>query len=217
MIPAVVDEFELAAPDLAIAFLPTADGVSAVFVTATAPGNNCYVSDAGVWTGAYVPAYLRRYPFIIGDIAGSESVLCIDESYAGFAADHGEALFNSDGSRGEALAKALAFAQTYRDAATRTEAFCKQLAAFGLFQAATLDITAPDGSRSTVHGLQIIDEQALSALSGDRLAQLNAAGFLRAVYAQITSLRAISRLSVPVPDAKAPSENAQTPSEPVTT
>lgn len=197
LIPAVVDEFEPAAPDLCIAFLPTPAGVSAVFVTGTAPGQNCFVSDAGNWTGAYIPAYLRRYPFIIGDIAGSDSVLCIDETYAGFADPTGQPLFLADGSRTEALAKALAFSQTYRDAAKRTETFCRMLTDFALLQAATLDLTSADGSRSTVHGIEIIDEAALAALSGDRLAELNAAGFLRAIYAQITSLRAISRLTVP--------------------
>ncbi len=203
LIPAVVDEFELAAPELCIAFLPTPAGASAVFVTGTAPGQNCFVSDTGNWTGAYVPAYLRRYPFIIGDIAGSESVLCFDESYAGFGDPMGQPLFEADGNRTEALAKALAFSQTYRDAAKRTESFCRMLTDFALLQAATLDITAADGSRSTVHGIEIIDEAALAALSGDRLAQLNGAGFLRAIYAQITSLRAISRLTVPAAPAPA--------------
>lgn len=203
LIPAVVDEFELASPELCIAFLPTPAGVSAVFVTGTAPGHNCFVSDAGNWMGGYVPAYLRRYPFIIGDIAGSESVLCFDESYGGFADAKGQPLFQADGSRTEALAKALAFSQTYRDAAKRTESFCRMLSDFALLQAATLDITGADGSRSTVHGIEIVDEAALAALPGDRLVQLNAAGFLRAIYAQITSLRAISRLTVPASFAPA--------------
>jgi len=194
VIPALVDEFDLAMVEIPIAYLPGADCPSAVFVTGSSPGNNVYVTDEGLWNGAYVPAYLRRYPFIVGDVSDSESVLCIDESYEGLGNADGERFFSEKGVQEEALTNALTLAQSYRDAAVRTDAFCAMLRDFDLLQTATLDTTAPDGSKSVVHGLLIIDEAALAALPADKLHSLHSAGFLKAIYSQIASLRAVSKL-----------------------
>jgi len=198
LIPALVDEFDLAMADIAIAFLPGAEGPSAVFVTGAAPGTNVYVTDSGLWNGAYVPAYLRRYPFIIGDVTETNSVLCIDETYAGLGETEGERFFSDTGVQEAALSSALVLAQSYRDTAARTEVFCAMLSDFGLLQTATLDTTNPDGSKTVVHGLLIVDEMALAALPADKLHALHQAGYLRAIYAQIASLRAVSKLSSPV-------------------
>jgi hypothetical protein len=204
VIPALVDEFELAMADMPIAYLPGAEYPSAVFVTGSAPGTNVYVTEDGLWNADYVPAYLRRYPFIIGDVSETESVLCIDESYEGFGEAEGERFFSDRGDQQDPLTNALTLAQSYRDAAVRTEAFCAMLRDMDLLQPATLDTTAPDGSKSVVHGLLIVNEDALSALSADNLYKLNHAGFLKAIYSQIASLRAVSKL-LPAAASKAQS------------
>lgn len=209
VIPALVDEFDLAMAEIPIAFLPGTDSPSAVFVTGSAPGTNIYVTDEGLWNGAYVPAYLRRYPFIIGDVSESESVLCIDESYEGLGEAEGDRFFSEAGEQQDTLTNALTLAQSYRDAAVRTEAFCRMLRDFDLLQTATLDTVAPDGSKSVVHGLLIINEAALAALSADKLHVLHAEGYLKAIYSQIASLRAVSKL---LPDvvSKARSKSKKT-------
>ncbi|MGY6548460.1 MAG: SapC family protein [Roseinatronobacter sp.] len=199
VIPALVDEFELAIDDLPIAFLPGAKTPSAVFVTGAAPGTNAFVSDDGLWKGQYVPAYLRRYPFIIGDVSATESILCIDEAYAGLGEDEGECLFSETGGQEAPLAQALALAQGYRDAAVKTERFCAMLQEFGLLQEATLDTTAPDGTKSVVYGLLIVDEGALAGLPSDQLHALHQQGFLKAIYTQIVSLRSVDKLNPAAP------------------
>jgi hypothetical protein len=203
VIPALVDEFELALADLPIAFLPGVDNPSVVFVTGAAPGTNVFISEDGLWTGTYVPAYLRRYPFIIGDVSESESILCIDEAYEGLGEDEGERLFSETGSQEETLTQALTLAQSYRDAAAKTEAFCAMLHDYGLLRPATLDTTAPDGTKSVVYGLLIVDEEALAALDGEKLQALHQAGFLKAIYTQIASLRSVEKLNPAVPEKKA--------------
>jgi len=194
VIPALVDEFDLAMAEIPIAYLPGADCPSAVFVTGSAPGTNVYVTEDGLWNGAYVPAYLRRYPFIIGDVSDTESVLCIDESYEGLGEAEGDRFFSDKGAQQDPLTNALTLAQSYRDAAVRTETFCAMLRDLDLLQPATLDTTAPDGSTSVVHGLLIVNEDALAALPADKLYTLHEAGFLKAIYSQIASLRAVSKL-----------------------
>ena len=195
LIPALVDEFEVALSELPVAFLPGVEFPSAVFVTGAAPGKNAFIGSDGLWNGAYVPAYLRRYPFIIGDMEGSDSVLCIDEKYAGLVQEGGERLFSDGGEREPALEQALGLAQSYRDAAVRTETFCRMLHDYGLLQPATLDTTAPDGTKSVVYGLMVVDENALNAISTERLKALHDAGFLKAIYNQIASLRTVDKLN----------------------
>jgi hypothetical protein len=52
----------------------------------------------------------------------------------------------------------------------------------------------PDGEKTSVHGLMVVNEQALAALSDADLGKLNAAGFLKPIYSHLLSLRSISRL-----------------------
>src|SRR5690348_1672136 len=68
LIPALIEEFSAAAPFMPIAFLPGAEKPAAVFVTGLKPGQNLFVKTDGQWAAGYLPAYLRRCPFIMGDV-----------------------------------------------------------------------------------------------------------------------------------------------------
>lgn len=195
LIPALAEEFPVAAEDMAIAFLPGATQPAAVFVTGLNPGTNAFVSAEGRWTGRYVPAYLRRYPFIIGDVPDAEPVLCVDDAYEGFAADEGVRLFSPKGEPEPVVAEALALARGYREAAQRTDRLCRMLQEMALLRAVTLDARLPDGRTTVVHGLLTVDEGALDALPEADLAELHRQGFLKPVFAHLFSLKAASRLA----------------------
>lgn len=195
LIPALVDEFESAAGDLPIAFLPGTEAPAAVFVTGLKPGTNVFVSRDGLWDGQYAPAYLRRYPFIVGDVSGGEPVLCVDDTYEGLNEEEGERFFTDDGESQETLMRALTLSQGYKTSAERTDAFARMVHDMGLLRAISLDAVLPDGEKTSVHGLMVVDEDALAGLSGGDLETLNKAGFLKAIYWHLLSLKAISTLS----------------------
>jgi hypothetical protein len=194
VIPALVEEFAAAASEIPVAFMPGADAPSAVFITGLKPGHNVFVTDSGRWSGTYVPAYLRRYPFIIGDVPNGEPILCIDDSYDGFSTKTGTRLFTSDAAPDESLQQALSFAQGYKVAAEKTDAACAKLKKLGLFRSVTLDAKLADGQTTVVHGLLIIDEEALAALPSETIAELHAEQLLKPIYAHLVSLGALSRL-----------------------
>lgn len=194
LIPALVDEFELAVEDLPIAFLPGTDTPSAVFVAGLKPGTNVYVSKDGLWDGKYAPAYLRRYPFIVGDVTDGEPILCVDDTYEGLSEKEGEPFFTKTGASGETLVRALTLSQSYKASADRTEEFTKMLNDMGLFHAISLDAVLSDGEKTSVHGLMVVDEAALAKLSGENLKKLNENDFLKPIYCHLLSLKAISRL-----------------------
>ncbi|MDF2374406.1 MAG: SapC family protein [Rhizobiaceae bacterium] len=194
LIPALVDEFEFAMDDLPIAFLPGKEQPSAVFVAGLEPGSSVFITEDGLWNGKYAPAYLRRYPFIIGDVEGGESVLCVDDSYEGLSKTDGVRFFSKDGKPEESVTNALALAQNYRAAADRTDEFVKKLNTLKLLRDIKLDAKMPDGSEKSVHGLQVLDEEAFAALPAKALGELHKAGFLKAIYSHLFSLRSVPKL-----------------------
>ncbi|MEM0948115.1 MAG: SapC family protein [Pseudomonadota bacterium] len=196
LVPAIVSEFDAAMREIGIAFLPAQPHPTAVFVCGLKADENAYINAKGLWKTEYVPAYLRRYPFIIGDTPDGGAVLCIDESYSGFSKKSGERLFTAKGEPGEPINRGLALAQGYQEAARQTDAFCAALNDLGLFRSVSLNATLPSGEQTSVHGLMVIDEGALSDLSGADLEALQKEGFLKAAYAHLFSLAAISGIGL---------------------
>lgn len=194
LIPALVDEFAHAMADLPIAFLPGTKHPAAVFITGLKPGTNVFISIEGLWDGQYAPAYLRRYPFIVGDMPEGDPLLCMDETYAGFGTEEGVRFFSNSGESQEPLQNALNIAQSYREAAERTDDFAAMLQKMELLRAVSLDGKTADGETINVHGLLVVDEEAFDQLSGEQLGELHQAGFLRAIFNHLFSLKAISRL-----------------------
>ncbi len=194
LIPALIEEFGAAAPFMPIAFLPGAERPAAVFVAGLKPGQNLFIGADGKWASGYLPAYLRRYPFIMGDVPGGDPVLCIDESFAGFGMKEGERLFSPAGETLPIVGNALALAENYRLSALRTDAFVGALQTLRLFRSVTLDAKSPGGESTVVHGLMVIDETAFDALSEDDVLELHRQKFLKPIIAHLMSLSAVSRL-----------------------
>lgn len=195
LVPALVDEFTAAATELPIAFLPGAAAPAPVFITGLKPGTNHFVTPAGAWDAGYMPAYLRRYPFIIGDVPDADPVLCIDDAFEGFGEREGKRLFSAAGAPEPLVTEALALANQYRAAATRTDTLAELLQRWELFRSVTLEVKLPAGGSTVIHGLLAVDESALARLDDARFLELRRAGFLRAIDAHLLSLALVSRLA----------------------
>jgi hypothetical protein len=195
LIPAVVDEFAAAATELPIAFLPGAATPTPVFITGLKPGTNSFITADGRWDAGYLPAYLRRYPFIIGDVPDADPVLCIDDAYEALGEREGKRLFSTAGVPEPTVTEALELANQYRAAAGRTDNLAELLQRWGLFRSVTLDVNLPAGGSTVIHGLLAVDETALAALDDERFLELRRAGFLKAIDAHLLSLAMVSRLA----------------------
>ena len=193
LIPAVMDEFPSACGDLPILYAINADGPSPVFLTSLTPGHNSFVTALGTWSGLYVPAYVRRYPIILGDVAGADSLICIDEqSTLWRVGDGSAALFHADGSPAAPLAERIQLVTDFAASAKRTQAMGQLLLELRLLKPVTIQTKSAVG---TIDGLLRIDEAALNALSSADFLRLRADGMLGAIYTHLVSLRAIDRLS----------------------
>ncbi|MGQ3355916.1 MAG: SapC family protein [Phreatobacter sp.] len=197
LIPAVVDEFPAAAREMAIVFVPAGRQFAPVFLCGMKAGENLFIDEAGRWTGTYVPAYLRRYPFMLGERQDADPVICIDGRYEGFGeTEDGIRLFDDEGAPSEALQPIIKLVTDYALAARRTEALSERLAALDLFKSISVDVSRGDGSQSaSIHGLSIVDEEKLNALPDEAWLDLRRSGALGVIHAHLFSIGATQALA----------------------
>lgn len=186
-IPLLVDEFATASAFYPIVF---ADGPTPVpaAVVGLKNDSNLFVRPDGSWvSGAYLPAYVRRYPFILmDDPENKQFVLCLEET-SGLMKEDGEfALFEND--QPSAFTKgAMDFCAALRQQGDETDAFVKALKEHELLAPNNAEITAPDGTKFMLSGFLIIDQKKFDALPDSVILQWRKKGWLSLVYAQLLS------------------------------
>lgn len=191
-VPLTAVEFPLAAAELPIVFAPAGDSLVPVALLGTRAEENVFVGADGSWSGRYVPAFLRRYPFVFSATAekGLERfALCLDEKFEGCNREgRGERLFDSDGEPTRYLRSVLEFQQEYRNQALRTRDFCRKLDELGLLEPMTARLAPRDGAPIGLGGFRGIPRKKLHELESGALAALSASGELELAYLHLHSL-----------------------------
>jgi hypothetical protein len=189
-VPLTAVEFALAAAHYPIIFAGNGEAVFPAAVLGLQPGQNMMLDEAGRWTGGYVPAFIRRYPFVLGqDEGGTQFTLLVDESFEGCNREgKGERLFDADGNQSQFLRSALAFLQDYQARFQRTQAFCARLVASNLLQPMQMQFNLGDQAR-TLGGFMTIDRERLKTLPADTLADMVVKDELECCYLHLSSMR----------------------------
>ncbi|HEU0096929.1 MAG TPA: SapC family protein [Rhizomicrobium sp.] len=157
---------------------------------------NLFVRD-GQWTeGTYVPAYVRRYPFLLIE-AGDKSgyALGIDGSSAQVTKGgrKGKALFE-DGAPSDVTKAALEFCRLFNEDHQRTQAFCNALDQAGILVDRRADAALPDGRRMGVEGFKVVDVAQFMALDDATVVEWHKRGWLALVHYHLASLERFSDL-----------------------
>jgi hypothetical protein len=156
-------------------------------------GMNIFVDDNGkLLNPVYVPAYIRRYPFMFVKAApdSEELTLCFDPSSEAVGTfEDGQPLFDGD-QPAQATTDILAFCQTFEESGMRTAQFMKELTESGLLMDGEVAIQV-DGQEQpyTYRGFQMVDENKLRELRGDVLRKMVQSGMLPLLYAHLFSLQ----------------------------
>lgn len=209
-LPLMAVEFPNAASEYAIIFAGDDDNVMPAVILGLRTGENMFVSGGDQWSGKYVPAFARRYPFVFSrSDDGSTFTLCIDESFKGFNREsRGAALFDGDGKPTAYVQNVLAFLQEYQAQFDLTQRFCRKLRQLGLFDPMQAQITTGAGEKLSLSGFQTINRDRLKALAGDTLAELAKTDEIDLIYLHLHSMRnlqaMVERLSGAAPAAPAP-------------
>ncbi|GJE70112.1 SapC family protein [Methylorubrum podarium] len=221
-VPLMVAEFPNAAAEFTIVFGGAEDEIIPVALLGIRDSENLYVSESGAWAGTYVPAFLRRYPFVFSSDNANDAdatfTLCVDEDFSGCNDEgRGERLFDADGERTQYLQNVLGFLQAYQVQFQRTKLFVKRLQEFGLLEPMQAQFTLRSGQRSTLSGFSVVNRDRLKALSPEQLAELMQADEMELVYLHLASLRNLTpiaeRIGGPVDAAQAPETAPASPAD----
>ncbi|KAB0566162.1 SapC family protein [Brucella pituitosa] len=189
-IPLVAGEFAAALRSFPIVF--TGDDVPVpIAVLGLENEKNLFVDGFGSWRkGTYVPAYVRRYPFISLKVEDDQQLLCADLSsdrIVKAGRDGAELLFNEKGEATESTAAIIALCQAMNDDYSQTTEFAKAIKDAGLLVQKHADVTLNDKRRFTLDGFYIVDLEAFRNLPPETLGEWNRKGWLELIVLHIAS------------------------------
>lgn len=211
-VPLLLAEFQNAAAEFAIVFTETDDTVMPAIILGIRGQENLFVAEDGRWLPKYVPAFMRRYPFVFSSSdEGASFTLCIDEDFSGCNQEgRGERLFDSQGERTLYLENMLGFLQAFQVDFHRTRAFCEELKRLELLEPMQAQFSLGTGQQVSLAGFSAINRERLNALSGDKLEELAKVQGLEPMFAHLFSLKNFSSMVEKAIEMEPPAQSAKT-------
>lgn len=166
-------------------------------ILGTEAGVNGYVGDGNPpWWGRYVPAHLRRYPFILAprtatpdDAKGDQRfTLYIDTAAPQLNETEGRPLFKEDGQLAELLQEVQQALLGLQQDFALTQSLVKQIDAAGLLVEQALTVKRQGREPVALTGFRIIDQAKLRTCPPELLSSLAKSRALDLIYAHIGSL-----------------------------
>lgn len=154
--------------------------------------NNYFVKADNSWQGsAYIPAYVRQYPFIFFErVEEKKFYLCVDEAAPQFSAtktENSKALYTADGKPTALTSNALKFCTAFYQHHIITSNFCEDLKEHKLLQPYQSEVALTSGKKARLSGFQMIDEKALNALPDKVYLSFRKKGWLPFIYFSLAS------------------------------
>ncbi len=189
-LPIVDAEFARVALEMPIVFAKTDTGVVSLALLGAAENRNSFVDDEGAWSGTYVPAFLRRYPFVFAvDQESDQMTLCVDDTFSGLNEDNiGERLFDAEGTETTYLTTVLNFMEEYQSTFNRTQQFCDRLQDRDLLEEARIDYRLSNGQQGGVTGFWRVSNDKLRALPDEDIVEMFRMGDLDLIQLHMLSM-----------------------------
>lgn len=157
---------------------------------------NIYLGKKNEWLADYIPAYIRRYPYILAtnNENGDNFTVCIDEGFSGLNKNKkGESLFNEKGEESEVLKKTIEFMKEYQNHVQLTNIFCNNINKLGLLEPMQAKIEK-SGQKQALGGFLCISRNKLKSLTDKELIDLIKTDQMELIYSHLNSLTNIDRL-----------------------
>ncbi|WP_415897455.1 SapC family protein [Neptuniibacter sp. QD72_48] len=195
-VPLMAVEFPNAAEEYCVVFAGEGENLLPVVLMGVREQENLYVDQDGGWKAKYIPAFIRRYPFVFSSADdGSTLTLCIDEGFEGCNQEgRGEKLFDADGEQTQYLSSVLDFLKEYQVHYQRTKAFAKKLQELDLLEPMGAQFTTPAGEKRTVTGFQAVNREKLKGLAPETFAELAKTDELELIYVHLQSMRNFTKM-----------------------
>lgn len=162
-------------------------------------GENLFVDNNGKWAEPhYIPAYVRRYPFILaGDDKAERLTLCVDKPRLVEASaeknETAKPLFDN-GEKTEIIDGALSFCEQYQGMYRKTREIMNVIAGADLLVERNSKITLGDGKSFNISGFHLIDEARLQSMEDDAFLALRKADTLATIYCHLASMNSWTSL-----------------------
>jgi hypothetical protein len=200
-VPLHVPEFGPASLSYPIIFAGTSYAPLAVM--AINQGENLFITADGLYRpGAYIPAFIRRYPFVVAkDDAENRLMVCIDRGSDLFVETNADLMLFENGQPSQYTKNCMEFCSNFDTDRQRTEIFVNELRALDLLEPKQTTFTPrlADGTEGTPQLIAeyfAVSEDRLKALPADKLVELTKSGALGQIYAHLVSLIGFERLII---------------------
>lgn len=191
-VPLLSEEFVFAQRHYPIVFSAGADPVPLALMGLN-EGVNTFVDEQGMFPpDTYVPAYIRRYPFMLARLRPDtdELSLCYDPTSDAIGDFPDGDLVFEDGQPSERTRAILTFAEKFEESSQMTAAFVRELADAKLIIDGEFTVEVPDQPQPFVYrGFQMLSEEAVKNLRGDIARRLLQNGALPLIHAQVFSMQ----------------------------
>ena len=193
-VPLMGIEFPLAASEYAIVFGGPDSDLTPAAILGLRTDENLLLGRDGSWQAKYIPAFVRRYPFVFSRVE-EKFVLCVDEEFSGLnRAGRGERLFAEDGSASPYVEGILRFLRDYQAHFLATQRFCNRIKELDLLEPATAQLTLGSGGPLSLGGFMAVNRAKLKALPGEILREMAKTDELELIYLHLQSLRNFDHL-----------------------
>ena len=200
-VPISHTEFQAVAQHYPIVFASgDAKSYAAVAVLGLAAGENLLCRDGKWESGAYVPAYARRYPFCmarvnLNKVEQKDRLICVEK--AAIVEAGGEAMFDAGGQPTEKWKAMERLLGEYEADLERAREMCATLADYGLLEAFNLQATLTKetgGASVQLTGMYRVAERNFENLNAAQIKNLVRKGYLARIYMHLLSLQNFGRL-----------------------
>lgn len=193
-VPLGLGEFEQASRFYPVLFTSGATPTPVVLMGLADTGN-LFIGADGAWLkGAYIPAYLRAYPFVyVEDRARQAGMVGLDPTAHCLNTGTGQHLFE-DGKPSAALRDAVAFCNAFRDNLAAGAAFGRAMEAAGLLREEEATIRYGGGAAGRVRGFKVVQPDRLDAVSDETFLDWRRRGWIGPIYAHLGSAARWARL-----------------------
>ena len=190
-VPLMAVEFPLASNEYAIVFAGAGESLMPAVILGIRDTENLFVSKDNVWDAKYIPAFVRRYPFVFSASAdGQRLTLCVDEAFSGFNREgRGQRLFDESGKPSAYVDSVLKFLQEYQAQFVRTQALCQKIRELDLLEPMQAQVETASGAKLALGGFLAVSRAKLKALAPEKLAELAQTDELELLYLHLNSMR----------------------------
>jgi hypothetical protein len=197
-VPLIAAEFPVACRQYPIVFIQNPTGLSAQAVLSLQQDRNAFLDEKGHWTATYVPAFIRRYPFVLAEIPEKKEDfdVAFDEASSCFDRKKGDPLFDEQGMPSKLLQEQMEFLRMFHAESTRTQQFLETLKEDDLLTPYNVDIVrGEDSARFAVRNFLVVNESKLQTLGADKAMTYLKNGSLALIYAHLISLQSFLALA----------------------